>query len=580
MRTRARLSRSVIKFRSWARYAGRVYNRRPGAVRNFIPFSTHKKTVNCSGETRTDGQVSAIGSRPLQVYLVFAVFNFFALAGALHLNHRLSATLADGFEASAAWRQHLAHLGTLRAVADELIDAIPGNAERQSAYSRNNLDEKLLQLNKRHKAARTSVRELFSDLGGGGTSSTEHKRIDESVARFNAVELALLSMTAHATQLADANIARGAPAMQSSVNDVMRAHHEFRKQYEALLKHLHQLQSSLEKGEGARIKTLTIFENVLIIVTLLLLCVMAWCGDQLGKLLRSHRDEIVTAHAAVARIESEMRQFAQQHDSINNDVSKLNVDLANSILKLKEAQDEILKRGKLAQLGQLTATVAHEIRNPLGAIRTATFLVERKIKDKGLGVEKQVERINNGVKRCDTIITELLDFARSRSLQLKTVTVDEWIRQKVQEEAGNLPPIVEFVCHLGLGDTQAAFDLDRMHRVFINLLTNASEAMVGKASEPVLNSERASKIQITTELVSGNVEISVSDNGPGITEDNLKKILEPLFTTKSFGVGLGLPAVEKILEQHGGGLRIKSTVGEGATFTAFFPLQQRVANAA
>ena len=76
------------------------------------------------------------------------------------------------------------------------------------------------------------------------------------------------------------------------------------------------------------------------------------------------------------------------------------------------------------------------------------------------------------------------------------------------------------------------------------------------------------------------VRIAVTDNGPGIPEKNLQKILEPLFSTKSFGTGLGLPAVEKILEQHGGGLRIKSKVGEGTQMTAWFPVAQRERKAA
>ena len=82
---------------------------------------------------------------------------------------------------------------------------------------------------------------------------------------------------------------------------------------------------------------------------------------------------------------------------VNESVTNLNVELANNILKLKEAQEENIKKGKMAQLGQLTATVAHEIRNPLGAIKTSTQLVERKVKGKNLGLEKSLERINNGV---------------------------------------------------------------------------------------------------------------------------------------------------------------------------------------
>ena len=106
------------------------------------------------------------------------------------------------------------------------------------------------------------------------------------------------------------------------------------------------------------------------------------------------------------------------------------------------------------------------------------------------------------------------------------------------------------------------------------MLSNASEALVGNGKSTSEFVTRDPKIVIATRLVSKNIEITVADNGPGISDENMQRIREPLFTTKSFGVGLGLPEVEKILEHHGGGLRIKSKVGEGAAVTAWLPFEQ------
>jgi signal transduction histidine kinase len=103
--------------------------------------------------------------------------------------------------------------------------------------------------------------------------------------------------------------------------------------------------------------------------------------------------------------------------------------------RLKEAQDELVKKGRMEQLGQLTATVAHELRNPLGAVRTSAFLLERKIKGKGLDVEAQIERINKGIVRCDNIITQLLDFSSAH--RLLQVLVD-----LVEEAGGRQPGLV------------------------------------------------------------------------------------------------------------------------------------------
>ncbi len=273
----------------------------------------------------------------------------------------------------------------------------------------------------------------------------------------------------------------------------------------------------------------------------------------------------------VERLKGEINENMGQLRAANLRVINLNVALEESMLQLKEAQAEALRKEKLSQLGQLTATVAHEIRNPLGAVKTATFIIERKLKDKTDGLESQFTRISNGISRCDAIISELLDFTRSRTLELKSVNVDDWVRATVEEEAKALPPAVNVAVEAGLEDVESAFDHDRMRRVLINLLSNASEAMVGKGL-PGDKKTDDPRIRVTTRQTDDRIEIEIKDNGPGISPENLAKIREPLFTTKSFGVGLGIPAIEKILLQHGGGLQIESTLGDGACITAWFPV--------
>ena len=103
-----------------------------------------------------------------------------------------------------------------------------------------------------------------------------------------------------------------------------------------------------------------------------------------------------------------------------------------------------------------------------------------------------------------------------------------------------------------------------------NLMSNAAEAMVGKGDwAPIAGT--GPRITIETRMSGRGIELAVADNGPGIPDDILAKIFEPLFTTKNFGTGLGLPAVQKILEQHGGGLDVQSQSGRGAVFTAWWP---------
>ncbi len=266
--------------------------------------------------------------------------------------------------------------------------------------------------------------------------------------------------------------------------------------------------------------------------------------------------------------------------TVNDHVTRLNSELSDSIKKLKATQEEMLKAGRMAQLGQLTATVAHELRNPLAAVRTSAFVLDRKIKGKGMGVEQQLQRIDNGVVRCDNIISQLLDFARTRPVQRKLLDLDNWLAKVIEEEATKLPAVVNIECTLGLGGLVTAIDPERMSRSLINLISNASEALVGRGDDLSGAADFIPKITIKSVRTGRGIEISVIDNGPGISAEHLLRIKEPLFTTKSFGTGLGLPAVEKILEQHGGGLEIASKLGEGACFTAWFPIIETVEEAA
>ncbi len=302
-----------------------------------------------------------------------------------------------------------------------------------------------------------------------------------------------------------------------------------------------------------------------------------------------HKRFLVISSGWLARADSENRSVMisvvdvteiTQLQRINDEISRLNRELSSSMQKLKDAQDEIVRRGRFSQLGQLTATVAHELRNPLGAVRTAVYLVERKIKDLGLGIEPQLLRINNGITRCDNIISQLLDFTRTKALQCEEMDLDEWLARTVEEEAQKLPAIVDIELVLGLDGLKVPFDPGRMNRVIINLMSNASEAMVGRGDDPSKIHSLTPRMKIWTARTARGIEIGVSDNGPGITAENMARILEPLFTTKNFGTGLGLPAVEKILEQHGGGLSISSKPDHGATFIAWFPQQQKATRAA
>lgn len=289
-------------------------------------------------------------------------------------------------------------------------------------------------------------------------------------------------------------------------------------------------------------------------------------------------DRMVRQSRALAssakKTEAEALETANRLQVLNDDVSRLNLELSSNIKQLKEAQEEIINKGKMAQLGQLVATVAHEIRNPLGGIRTAAFLLRRKLQAAKVDQDTILTRIESGVTRCDDIITQLLDFSRSSKPNVEVIVFDDWLEKMIGEEAASIPTEVTITCNLGLGSTSVEFDPHRLRRAIINLVSNAYEAMMDSNKSLANCQGGVPRIGITTRESSRGVELDIEDNGPGMSPDVLACIREPLFTTKSFGTGLGVPAVEKIAQLHGGGLDVDTEVGRGTRFTLWLPAQQ------
>lgn len=329
-------------------------------------------------------------------------------------------------------------------------------------------------------------------------------------------------------------------------------------------------------GQLVVLRDQTLNKKMSIAVLTSLLAILVGLGSAITMFQSSLKrlDEISKTKFTADLARKEAEDMSMKLTLINGDMAKVNHELAAQMQMLKEAQDALVSKGRMEQLGQLTATIAHELRNPLGAVRTSAFLIERKIKGKDLGFETQLARINNGVSRCDDIITQLLDFSRSKPLASRPADLDDWLAKIVEEEARQLSSAVAIECVLNLQGQDVPFDPARLQRAIINLLSNAAEAMVGKGDDPSRFETKIPKILVHTDIEDGFAVIKIKDNGPGISAENLEKIREPLFTTKSFGTGLGLPAVDQIVTQHSGRLEINSKLGAGAEFVIYLPLAQ------
>ena len=230
---------------------------------------------------------------------------------------------------------------------------------------------------------------------------------------------------------------------------------------------------------------------------------------------------------------------------------------------------ELLKTERLAVLGQLTATVAHELRNPLSAIRNTLFTVREMATSSGLKLERPIARMERSIERCDRIISDLLEYTRQRELNRSKVRFDGWLSDIIAEQP--LPATVVLVPELGAADSVVPIDADRVRRVVINLVENASQAL-GEAPP-----DREKRVTLRTYAEDSDLVLVVEDNGAGITPENLGRIFEPLFSTKSFGTGLGLPTVKQIVNQHGGTIDVESEVGRGTCVTVRLPLEAAAA---
>jgi PAS domain S-box-containing protein len=232
-------------------------------------------------------------------------------------------------------------------------------------------------------------------------------------------------------------------------------------------------------------------------------------------------------------------------------------------LKLNEAQAELIQGERLATLGKLTATVSHELRNPLGTIQTSLFSIEDSLeRNDPSRVSRSLELAERSIGRCVTIIEELNSYARVKGLDVSETTVDDWLMAVFKEQS--VPE--EISCELDLSSgVRASFDHEKLRQVVVNLIANAVHALQDKQS-------KGKHLSVSTHFLDDKYELRFTDNGIGMTSDIKEKVFEPLFSTKGFGVGLGMVIVKNIVDQHHGEINIESKEGEGTTVTLRLPI--------
>ena len=240
--------------------------------------------------------------------------------------------------------------------------------------------------------------------------------------------------------------------------------------------------------------------------------------------------------------------------------------VAERTTQLQAAQEELVQKGRLAVLGQLTATVSHEIRNPLGTVANSLYLLKDSLSgEKHAHLARPLMLAERNVERCDDIISDLLDFSRQRKINKEPLHIDVWFAELLGELS--FPDDVQRHWNL-TSQATVSVDSERLRRVMVNVITNALQAL-----DEVPNADKILDIQ--TRIVADRCEILVCDNGPGMSEEVMTRIFEPMFSTKNFGVGLGVPIIKNIIEGHGGGVDYHSELGKGTTVSMWLPLESK-----
>ena len=253
----------------------------------------------------------------------------------------------------------------------------------------------------------------------------------------------------------------------------------------------------------------------------------------------------------------------QMEAELKRHSEKLEQTVSERTRELRDVQDQLVKKEKLAILGKLAGGVGHELRNPLGAIKNAAYFLDMALEKPDPDVKEMIKLINKEVARSEDIISSLLDFARPKTLTLTKEVFTTAVNEALKRNP--IPDHVTVINNLDETLPRILADQDKLLQVFNNIISNAFQAMPGGGSLTITSK------QPDPEWVS----ISFTDTGEGISAENMKKLFEPLFTTKIKGIGLGMVVSKTIVELHGGHIDVRSEAGKGTTVTVNLPMRGR-----
>jgi two-component system, NtrC family, sensor histidine kinase HydH len=236
--------------------------------------------------------------------------------------------------------------------------------------------------------------------------------------------------------------------------------------------------------------------------------------------------------------------------------------LAEANVHIQQAEEAVRRSDRLAALGQLSAGLAHELRNPLGTIRASAEMLSAQVSAENDVAREMAGFISTEVDRTNSLVTRFLQFARPLEVRLEQADLAQVLDRAITEAQREAPKIA---IYKNYAPEIPPFPLDAelMERVFYNLVLNAAQATAAGGA-----------VTVKTRAAGGKVEIAVIDRGVGIDPKQRDSIFNPFFTTKPTGVGLGLAIVAKIVDEHGGKIAVESELGKGSIFCVILPMER------
>ncbi|PKB79205.1 MAG: hypothetical protein BZY88_14485, partial [SAR202 cluster bacterium Io17-Chloro-G9] len=260
------------------------------------------------------------------------------------------------------------------------------------------------------------------------------------------------------------------------------------------------------------------------------------------------------------------RLLEEGRNALESRVLERTRELEGANQKLVDAQEQLVKSAKLAAISQLSGGIAHDLRNPLGAIKNATYILNRTMSadatiNSNTKLKRNLDLIGAQVDRAERTIGNLMAYAGVNRLDGEPTDLNDLIQDCLSSFVDK--DGVEIAQHLDFAMPKVLCNSDQIHRIFSNLTTNAIEAM-----------PHGGRLTVRTRTESGFARVAFSDNGTGISDADLGKIFDPLFTSKVSGTGFGLAVCQEIIDAHGGTIDVTNNDDGGTTFTVNFPLPE------